>query len=178
MPKRAESSTAKAQQAATLIRSLIRNEPVKEPQRRISHREREALRKRAEASELSTVPAKVIKRNLTECLKIALDGDPDGILDGDRIPLHRLATKIVREMTDDQLELWRQHRMLELVWDRTEGRVPDRLEHELNVRGVIALPVVTSSEMNWAADAVKVLDPSRTIDVRALPPKPSSNDDD
>jgi len=167
-----------APRAADLIRSLIRTEPVKEPNRRISHRERAALRKRAEASEMSTVPPRVVKRNLTECLKIALDGDPDGILDGDRIPLHRLATKIVSELTDDQMELWRQHRMLELVWDRTEGRVPDRLEHELNIKGVIALPVITSSEMNWAADAVRVLGPSRTIDVQALPPKASPDEDD
>jgi len=163
--------------STTLIRSLIRNEPIKNPKNRISNREREALRKRAEASELSTVTPQRVKRNLTECLKIALDGDPSGILDPDRTPLHKLALKMVRELSDDQMELWRQHRMLELVWDRTEGRVPDRLEHDVNVRGVIALPVVTSSEMNWAADAVKVLGPSRTIDVRSLPSPPSSDDD-
>ena len=128
-------------------------------------------------TEVTAAPVRTVKRNLTECLKVALDGDPDGILDGDRIPLHRLAKKMVRELSDEQHELWRQHRMLELVWDRTEGRVPDRLEHDINVRGVIALPVITSSEMNWAADAVKVLGPSRTIDVSALPPKPSPDED-
>lgn len=162
----------------TLIRSLIRNEPVDDPKKRISNRERAALRRRAEASELSTVTPQTVKRNLTECVKIALDGDKSKILDPDRVPIHKLALKMVRELSEGNIELWRQHRMLELVWDRTEGRVPDRLEHELNIRGVIALPVVTSSEMNWAADAVKVLGPSRTIDVQALPPKPSSGDDD
>lgn len=163
---------------ARLIRSLVKGETAVPPARKISGRERTALQRRAEMAEVTTAPVRTVKRNMTECLKIALDGDPERILESDRIPLHRLVQKMVRELSDEKLELWRQHRMLELVWDRTEGRVPDRLEHELNIRGVIALPVVTSSEMNWAADAVKVLGPSRTIDVQALPPKPSSGDDD
>ena len=162
----------------TLIRSLIRTEPVTDPGKRMSGREREALRRRAAASDLSVVPPRVIKRNLTECLKIALDGDPSEILD-DRIPLHRLAFKMVRELSDEQHELWRQHRLLELVWDRTEGRVPDKLEIDATVRGVIALPVVSSSALDWSADAVKVLSGHRrdVIDVPALPPASPKDDD-
>lgn len=69
--------------------------------------------------------------------------------------------------------------MLELVWDRTEGRVPDKLEIDATVRGVIALPVVSSSALDWSADAVKVLSGHRrdVIDTPALPPASPKDDD-
>jgi len=162
------SETARTQ---TLIRSVIRTGTL-QPLKKVSGRERAALRKRAERSELSAVKPSTVKRNITECIRLAMDGDPTGILDPDRIPLHKLALKIVSELSGEEIESWKQHRVLEMIWDRTEGRVPDRLEHEVNVRGVIALPVVTSSALDWAADAVKVLGSARkedALEVRALP---------
>lgn len=161
----------------TLIRSLIRTETLK-PLKNVSGRERAALQRRAAASDLSAIPAPAVRRNLTECIKIALDGDPNEVLN-DKIPLHRLANKMAKELSGEEVEIYRQHRLLELVWDRTEGRVPDKLEIDATVRGVIALPVVSSSALDWSADAVKVLSGHRrdAIDTPALPPASPKDDD-
>lgn len=122
---------------------------------------------------------------LSDCVKIALAGDPDGVLD-DSIPLHGLVKKIAAELSGKDEPVWRMHRLLELVWDRMEGRVPEKLEIDAQVRGVIALPVVSSSALDWSADAVKVLAGRSNagavredvIDVPALPSKASPDEDE
>ncbi len=117
------------------------------------------------------------RRNLTECVRVAMQGDPLDQLDPE-IPLHRLAQKIATELSGEETEVWKQHRLLELFWDRTEGRVPEVLESTVTVKGVIALPVVTSSAMDWSRDAVDVLNARRSaIDVQALPPAPDPSSD-
>ena len=105
-------------------------------------------------------------RVLSDCVKIALAGDPNRLLDRS-VPVHRLAAKIADELSGDDEPAWKMHRLLELVWDRLEGKVAEKLEIDAQVRGVIALPVVTSSTLDWSADAIKVL--ATTHEAPALP---------
>lgn len=109
---------------------------------------------------------------LTDAVKTALSGDPDRRLDS-AIPLHALALKIARELTEDEQPVWQMHRLLELIWDRLEGKVPDKLETDIRVQGVIALPVVQSSALDWSRDAIEVLAP-----VQNRPALPSPNQDE
>lgn len=136
-------------------------------------------KKHPKVVEANQIPEGVSKRNLTEVVKIAMEGDPNHLLD-ESIPLHRLAMKITNELSGPERPAWLQHRLLELFWARIEGKLADKLDVDVAVRGVIALPVVTSSALDWAADAVQILSSARerqTIDVAALPSGPSPEGD-
>lgn len=114
-------------------------------------------------------------RTLTALISAELWGDQQGVVD-QSVPIGRVARRIVSDLENpDQRLDWH---LLALIWERMEGRVPDRLEVEATIRGVIALPVLRASEMDWAADAVSVLtETARAAPVYELPPAAVRVDD-
>lgn len=101
-----------------------------------------------------------VRKSLTEVLRHVMNGDPECLLDKGA-PIVRLAMKIRDDLLREGKPVdWH---LLELVWDRFEGAVPAVVESNVTVRGVIALPVLRASEIDWAADAVSSL---------AAPPPP------
>lgn len=112
------------------------------------------------------VPAqKWEKRTLTEVLGTLLQGDPEALEQRHRrVPIVRLAARIRDSLTGtatvedpDPVPVHQQHQLLGLVWERGEGKVAERLDARLTIQGVIALPMIRSSEMDWGADAARYL---------------------
>ncbi len=99
------------------------------------------------------------------------------------VPIGKLVRRLVGDLIDPEEKVdWH---VLAMIWERLEGRVPERLEAELNIRGVIALPVLRASEMDWSADAVAALTGHSERPALTLPPtsvrtepEPSSDQDD
>lgn len=133
-------------------------------------------------SHSSITGSKRMDRTLTALIQAELWGDKNGVVDRS-VPIGRVARRIVDDLEDRSQRLdWH---LLALIWERMEGRVPDRMEIEATVRGVIALPVIKASEIDWTADAVAALS-----DAAHLPPalqlpasaiktsEPSSDQDD
>jgi hypothetical protein len=73
------------------------------------------------------------------------------------LPIVRLAERIRDGLLDTEIPIHSQHQLLGLVWERAEGKVPDKLEVDIAIRGVIALPLLRASEIDWGAEAVQVL---------------------
>jgi len=121
---------------------------------------------RRSASPIST-GSKRMDRSITELFRAELWGDSQGVVDSS-LPIGQVVKRVVGHLTDKDEKLdWH---VLGMVWERLEGRIPDRLEVEATIRGVIALPVLRASEMDWSADAVSVLaETPRAAPVYELP---------